>query len=112
MAKISGYIDVTPRSSEQLKAAIAIGPVSVGVEADSTAFTMYASGVISGASCGTNIDHGVLAVGYGKTSSGLEYITIKNSWGNSWGEDGYVRLAVVDGAGTCGINTNPSYPIV
>lgn len=112
IARISSYVDVTPNSSSQLKAAISLGPVAVGVEADSTAFLMYAGGVISGAGCGTSIDHGVLAVGYGKTSSGLEYVTIKNSWGTSWGEQGFVRLAVADGAGTCGVNTTPSYPVV
>ena len=95
-----------------MRAAISLGPVAVGVEADSTAFSMYAGGVISGAGCGTSIDHGVLAVGYGKTSSGLEYVTIKNSWGTSWGEQGFVRLAVADGAGTCGVNTTPSYTVV
>ena len=103
-ATISSYVSVTPNSSDQLKAALAIGPVSVGIEADSFAFSMYSSGVISGPGCGTNIDHGVLAVGYGSTSSGLEYITLKNSWGTSWGEAGYVRVAISDGAGTCGVN--------
>jgi C1A family cysteine protease len=72
---------------------------------------MYQSGIISGPDCGTNLDHGVLAVGYG-SSNGVEYITIKNSWGSSWGEVGYVRVAVADGPGTCGINEDPSYPVV
>jgi C1A family cysteine protease len=53
--------------------------------------------------CGTKIDHGVTAVGYGKTESGVEFYIVRNSWGANWGELGYIRLGIQEGAGVCGI---------
>merc|ERR1711937_260174 len=78
-------------------------------EADQMSFQMYSGGVLTG-SCGTNLDHGVLAVGYG-TSSGTDYWKVKNSWGASWGMDGYVLIE--RGVDKCGIADGPpSYPTV
>ena len=100
---------MTPQSSDALKAAIAKGPVSVAIQANQKVFQRYTGGVIT-ADCGTKLDHGVLAVGYGTTDDGQAYYKVKNSWGASWGEDGYVRLAITDGAGMCGIQMQPSQP--
>merc|ERR1719405_112208 len=104
---VTGYHDVTPdRSGAALKAAIAQQPVSVAIEADRMAFQGYTGGVITGTSCGTQLDHGVLAVGYG-TENGEDYFLVKNSWGASWGENGYVKIGQ---ANVCGITQQPSYP--
>ena len=71
----------------------------------------YESGVITSSTCGTALDHGVLVVGYDHDNkTGLDYWIVKNSWGASWGLNGYVWLA--RGQNTCGINQQPSYPTV
>jgi len=106
---VTSYFDVTPESSDALKAAIVDGPVSVAIQANQKVFQRYTGGVIT-ADCGTNLDHGVLAVGYGTDTDGTPYYKVKNSWGSSWGEDGYVRIAIVDGQGMCGIQMSPSQP--
>ena len=74
-----------------MKQSISHGPVSVGIEADQTVFQFYKSGVITGDDCGTDLDHGVLAVGYG-TEDGIDYFLVKNSWSDSWGDQGYVKI--------------------
>ena len=73
------FYDVTPNDPSQLKTALHQGPVSVAIEADQFAFQSYTSGVIT-KGCGHDLDHGVLAVGFG-TENGIEYFLVKNSWG-------------------------------
>jgi C1A family cysteine protease len=103
-SKIQGYTDV--KSTENnLGAAVDMQPVSVAIEADQSGFQMYKSGVFCGV-CGTNLDHGVLAVGYG--TDGQDYWKVKNSWGTSWGEAGYIRMC--RNKDECGIASEPSYP--
>lgn len=110
VAKITNFKDVTPDSPVDLETAIAQQPVSVAVEADQSAWQLYSSGTVS-SSCGTNLDHGVLAVGYNLGASPA-YYKVKNSWGSSWGLAGYIQIAIVSGKGVCGIQMQPSYPIV
>ena len=105
VGKVKAYKDVSrDTSGNQLKAAVAKGPVSVAIEADQFTFQAYHSGVITHG-CGKNLDHGVLAVGYG-TENGQEYFLVKNSWGASWGASGYVKIA----PDQCGITLQASYP--
>jgi len=108
----STYTSVTADMESALEAASVAGCVSVAIEADQFAFQYYSSGILTG-TCGTNIDHAVLVVGYG-TQSGQEYWKVKNSWGTSWGEAGYVQICKDCGAngneGECGINMYPAYP--
>jgi len=109
---LSSWTDVAQSDESQLELAVAQTPVSVAIEADQSGFQMYSSGVFSG-TCGTQLDHGVLAVGYG-TENGQDYWIVKNSWGASWGDQGYIKL--VKGTkgkdGQCGIAMQPSYPVV
>jgi C1A family cysteine protease len=71
---------------------------------------LYKSGVFT-AACGDSLDHGVLAVGYG-TEDGTDYYLVRNSWGESWGEEGYIKLerGVSQKTGQCGMLSEPSYP--
>lgn len=108
------YVDVQPASDLAMMTALAQQPVSVAIEADQREFQLYKSGVFTGA-CGTNLDHGVLAVGYG-TEAGVDYYKIKNSWSATWGEKGYIRIGrgtnYNGGKGQCGVLLQASYPVV
>lgn len=107
---IKSYTDVARNSEAGLLAAAALKPVSVAIEADQTGFQFYSSGIFT-AACGTNLDHGVLVVGYDTTAS-TPYWIVKNSWGTSWGEQGYIRIAKgkQQPYGLCGIAMEASYP--
>merc|ERR1712070_990076 len=109
--EMTTFNDVKSLDEAQLAAAVAQGPVSVAIEADQSGFQFYKSGVFSG-TCGTNLDHGVLAVGYG-TDGGKDYWKVKNSWGTTWGQEGYILMAKTSsGAGQCGIAAQASYPVI
>lgn len=112
VTKIESFVDVTPNSEKALQQAVSIQPISVAIEADQMSFQFYSSGVLT-ATCGTNLDHGVLVVGYG-TLNGVDYWKVKNSWGSSWGQNGYILLArnIKSPSGQCGIAIQPSYPII
>jgi len=108
IATISSYKDVKEGDEDALADAVNIGPVSVAIEADQFGFQFYHNGVFQG-NCGKNLDHGVLVVGYG-TEDGTDYWKVKNSWGATWGMDGYINIE--RGSDKCGIADSASYPIV
>ncbi len=105
---VSKYTKVAKNNKDQLITAIAQQPVSVAISATGSAFQFYGGGVIT-ADCGTNLDHGVLAVGYDLDATDPYYL-VKNSWGPGWGENGYVRIGIAEGEGICGIQKDASYP--
>jgi cathepsin L len=98
---VTGYTDVG-NSASALQSALNAGPVSVAIQADQSVFQQYTGGVIT-SGCGSNLDHGVTATGYDGNT-----INVKNSWGSSWGVNGYVKID----ASQCGITTSASYPKV
>uniref|UniRef100_A0A5B7CFU0 Actinidain n=1 Tax=Davidia involucrata TaxID=16924 RepID=A0A5B7CFU0_DAVIN len=108
---IDGYEDVPTNDENSLKKAVSNQPVSVAIEAGGRTFQLYQSGVFTG-SCGTALDHGVLAVGYG-TDDGVDHWIVRNSWGPNWGENGYIKLErnINTTTGKCGIAIEPSYPV-
>ncbi|XP_042497213.1 cysteine proteinase COT44-like [Macadamia integrifolia] len=107
---IDGYEDVPANSPNALMRAVSHQPVSVAIEAGGLEFQFYTKGVFNGF-CGTDLDHGVAIIGYGKTEKGIEYWIVKNSWGSDWGENGYIRIRSNSKEGLCGINMMASYPI-
>lgn len=100
---------VTSGSTSALQAAIAGQVVTVTIEADKLCFQFYSSGVLDNTACGTTLDHAVAAVGYGNENN-LNYYLVRNSWGSSWGDQGYIKIAAVEGDGICGIQMNSLFP--
>jgi len=110
-ATISGFKDIPSGDENSLMNAVAMTPVSVAIDASKSTFHFYNTGVYYDASCSsTQLDHGVLAVGYG-TENGSEYWLVKNSWGAAWGQAGYIKMSK-NKKNNCGIATMASYPSI
>lgn len=114
---VKDFVDIPPGSEKALLGAIAMQPISVAIQADQFVFQFYKKGVITDDSCGSrgNIDHGVLAVGYGAdVETNHPYFLIKNSWGGSWGDEGYVKLgrSSKNKFGMCAVLKMASFPLV
>ena len=110
---ITDCYNVSPNNQLELQAAVARGPVSVAIEADTSIFQFYADGVLKNEDCGVNLDHGVLIVGYGEEYNGDKYWLVKNSWGPDWGDNGYIKIARTNSTndrGVCGIAMQPVFP--
>jgi C1A family cysteine protease len=117
---LAKYVDVAPSDDVLMMTAVSMQPVAVAIEADQREFQLYKSGVFTG-TCGTNLDHGVLVTGYG-TLNNVDYYAVKNSWGTSWGLNGYILLgkgtnpdtnsAYNHGNGQCGVLMEASYPVL
>ena len=105
---VNTYAAITSKSTSALLSALDSYPLSVAIQADQY-FQTYSSGVLMNNHCGTRIDHAVVAVGYGTTSTGVQYIIVQNSWGTSWGNNGFIWLEALASSrsGTCGINEYP-----
>lgn len=133
-----GFVDIPQGDEDSLKAAIAtVGPVSVAIDASHQSFQFYSegdcpnfllqqdtrnsesiliviniAGVYSEPECSADeLDHGVLAVGYGTEEDGTEYWLVKNSWGPTWGDKGYIKMSR-NKENQCGIASSASYPSV
>ena len=109
-----GFVDIPTGDEAKLAAALAtIGPVSVAIDASQESFQFYSKGVYFDENCSSEqLDHGVLAVGFGTdAATGQDYWLVKNSWGTTWGDQGYIKMAR-NKENHCGIATAASYPLV
>jgi C1A family cysteine protease len=113
-SRITSFVDVPTSSDTAMMEALQVNPISVAIQADQKDFQLYKSGVFNG-DCGTKLDHGVLLVGYG-SKDGSDYYRIKNSWGTTWGDDGYIYFGrgseFNNGDGQCGVLLQGSYPVL
>lgn len=119
-SKVAKFVDVAPSDDKLMMTALSMQPVAVAIEADQREFQLYKSGVFTG-TCGTNLDHGVLVTGYGSANN-FDYYIVKNSWGTSWGQGGYILLGrglnpdtgveYNKGNGQCGVLMEASYPVL
>ncbi|CDW86181.1 cysteine protease [Stylonychia lemnae] len=103
----------TGRHSSIMKMTLMNQPYAIGISSSSEVFRFYSSGVITSYDCSQNIDHSVLLIGWGKTNYNLEYWIIKNQWGTSWGENGYVKVMINnDGLSPCQVGFDLTIPVV
>jgi cathepsin L len=107
---IKGHVAVPPGNELTLQRAVSTQPIGVAIEIGN-GMQFYKSGVYSGP-CGTKLEHAVTAVGYGvDASTGHKYWIVKNSWGQTWGENGFIRMRRdIGGPGLCGITLDTAYP--
>lgn len=107
---IRGYKNVMPRDEDALQDAVAQQPVTVGVSAGMPVFQLYKDGVFDHPlSSSMALDHAMVVIGYGTTKQGINYWKLKNSWGTTWGQEGFMLMK--RGVNMAGIAIMPSYPI-
>lgn len=108
---LATYKVIDPVDVSGLQTAIDEQPVSVAIEVQRD-FQAYTGGIYKNDNCGQALNHGVAAVGYmNQDGVDSQYFIVRNSWGEGWGEKGYVRMFIGEGSGTCGIaNDSDVYP--
>jgi len=110
-ATLKSYNNVNQGDEKGLQTAVSQGPTSVAIDASQSSFQFYSSGVYNEPACSTSqLDHGVLAIGWGNDPSGGDYWLVKNSWGTSWGQQGYIWMSR-NKNNQCGIATMATLPV-
>merc|ERR1719389_992372 len=107
-ARVANAYTVPKSDATAMKEVVSQTPVSVAIQADQRVFQTYKSGIFDSSSCGTQLDHATNVVGWGE-EDGQEFWIMRNSWGTTWGESGYMRIAIEDGHGICGIQMQVDY---
>jgi len=107
---LSSQKSIPANNENAMMTAVQLGPISIAVNASHT-FQFYSRGVFDDKGCGTSLDHAINIVGFGTdTTTGKDYWIVRNSWGSSWGENGYIR--VVRNKNMCGLALDSVYPVV
>ncbi|KAL1212808.1 Senescence-specific cysteine protease SAG39 [Cardamine amara subsp. amara] len=111
--RIREFQSVQSNNERALLEAVSRQPVSVSICARVAGFIYYSGGLYDARDCGISVNHGVTLVGYGTSPEGIKYWLAKNSWGKTWGENGYIRIRrdVEWPQGMCGLAQDASYPI-
>ncbi|XP_029640587.1 cathepsin L1 [Octopus sinensis] len=107
---VSSYINVNKRERALQVAVAGVGPISAAIDTHSNAFRFYKHGIYKRNDCNHQANHAILVVGYG-TENGQDYWLVKNSWGQRWGDHGYIKMAR-NYNNMCSIATLASYPIL
>jgi cathepsin L len=106
-----GFIS-KPGDEDELLAIVASGPAAIAIDASHDSFQLYKSGIFDEPGCSsTDLDHVVLAVGFGADQSGTQYWIVKNSWGTAWGDNGYIFMSR-NKKNQCGIATDVVVPLL
>ncbi|XP_018575904.1 cathepsin L-like proteinase [Anoplophora glabripennis] len=107
ITNVGGFVAIPQSESDLLDAVANIGPIAIAVNADPMVY--YAGGIFDESVCDkTNLDHGVVAVGYG-SENGVDYWLVRNSWGLNWGDSGYIKITR-NRNDQCGVADDASYP--
>lgn len=110
-ATVTNFGQVQPTEAALQQAVQQVGPIAVAIDASQPSLASYTGGIYNDPACSsTQLNHAVLAVGYGN-ENGQDYWIIKNSWGETWGEAGYFKLARNAG-NRCGVAQDTNYPVV
>jgi C1A family cysteine protease len=106
---LTDLINIDKGNETDLAAKVAeYGPTSISVDAASVSFQLYLSGIYDDPKCTTRLDHAVGLVGYSE-EEGKKYWIMRISWGTSWGEAGYMRIA--RGHNRCGVASSAYVPV-
>ncbi|XP_076918994.1 cysteine protease Amb a 11.0101-like [Bidens hawaiensis] len=109
---LDGKEDIPKNDEAAVMKAVAHQPVTFSMDPMNDGFMFYKEGIYTGP-CGLNVQHAMLHVGYDEAPDGTKYYIVRNSWGDSWGEKGYIRMqrGVANVEGLCNMYLDSTFPL-